>query len=228
MSRGLILNLIGAENFPNETLAWMDVRDVANTHILILAFENSSACVRYCLAGKAMHASEVVQILRELYPTLNLPEKCADENLVKLFQLSLERVKSVGINFTSLELSLKDTPEQRKSRRDAIKMPGPGPHLMYAMSSGLALTHLSKGRFTPHHTLTYTLNAFFGPDIGSFSHWLISTIFPASSFLSSLPEAIHHPFYYALILGFPLCVFYSWVSTLLVQRNLLDSVSGVS
>ncbi|OMO59807.1 hypothetical protein COLO4_34057 [Corchorus olitorius] len=106
-------------------------------------------------------------------------------------------------------------------------MPGPGPHLMYAMSSGLGLTHLSKGRFTPHHTLTYTVNAFFGPDIGSFSDWLSSTLFPAPSFLSSLPDAIHHPFYYVLILGFPLCVFYSWVSTLLVQRNLLDSVSGV-
>ncbi|OMO81539.1 hypothetical protein CCACVL1_12372 [Corchorus capsularis] len=100
----------------------------------------------------------------------------------------------------------------RGSRREppaTIKMPGPGPHLMYAMSSGLALTHLSKGRFTPHHTLTYTLNAFFGPDIGSFSDWLSSTLFPASSFLSSLPDAIHHPFYYVLILGLPLCVLYS-------------------
>ncbi|XWS50993.1 hypothetical protein CRYUN_Cryun12cG0138500 [Craigia yunnanensis] len=106
-------------------------------------------------------------------------------------------------------------------------MPGPGPHLMYAMSSGLALTHLTKGRFSPHHTLTYTLNAFFGPDIGSFSEWLSSTLFAGSSFVSSLADAIHHPFYYVLILGLPLCVFYSWVSSVLVQRSLLDSVSGV-
>ncbi|KAK6261152.1 hypothetical protein QUC31_006968 [Theobroma cacao] len=107
-------------------------------------------------------------------------------------------------------------------------MPGPGPHLMYAMSSGLALTHLTKGRFTPHHTLTYTLNAFFGPDIGSFSEWLSSTLFAGSSFVSSLADAIHHPFYYVLILGLPLCVFYSWVSSILVKRSVLDSVTGIA
>ncbi|XWS65045.1 hypothetical protein CRYUN_Cryun05aG0057100 [Craigia yunnanensis] len=67
-----ILNLIGAENFPNNILSWVDVRDVANAHIL--AFENPSACGRYCLAGKPTHFSEVVDILQELYPTLNLPE----------------------------------------------------------------------------------------------------------------------------------------------------------
>ncbi|KAJ6375578.1 hypothetical protein OIU77_000540 [Salix suchowensis] len=55
-------------------------------------------------------------------------------------------------------------------------MPGPGPHLMYAMTSGLALTTLTSGRFSPHHTLIYTVNAFFGPDIGSFSEWLGSIL----------------------------------------------------
>nr|KJB36999.1 hypothetical protein B456_006G187000 [Gossypium raimondii] len=105
-------------------------------------------------------------------------------------------------------------------------MPGPGPHLMYAMSSGLALTHLTRGRFSPHHTLTYTLNAFFGPDIGSFSEWLTSVLFLDSSVLAFLADSIHHPVYYVLILGLPLCLFYSWASGILVKRSLLDSVSG--
>lgn len=108
----------------------------------------------------------------------------------------------------------------------AAAMPGPGPHLMYAMGSGLALTRLSHGRFSPHHTLTYTINAFFGPDIGSFSLWLGS--FFTHSFGSSLADAIHDPFYYSLILGFPLCVLYSWLSKVLLHKGLLDSVSGVS
>ncbi|GAV63012.1 hypothetical protein CFOL_v3_06534 [Cephalotus follicularis] len=103
-------------------------------------------------------------------------------------------------------------------------MPGPGPHLMYAMGSGLALTTLTDGRFTPHHTLTYTLNAFFGPDIGSFSDWL-GSLFNYSG--SALADAIHHPLYYIFILGLPLCVFYSWVSRVLLQKGLLDSVSGL-
>ncbi|XP_039044624.1 uncharacterized protein LOC120184146 [Hibiscus syriacus] len=106
-------------------------------------------------------------------------------------------------------------------------MPGPGPHLMYAMSSGIALTHLTKGRFTPHHTLIYALNAFFGPDMGSFSEWLSSTFFDDNSVVSSLADEIHHPFYYVVILGFPLCVFYSWLSNELVGTRILDYGYGV-
>lgn len=72
------LNLVnGAVTFPNATYRWVDVRDVANAHIL--AFENSSACGRYCMVGRVVHSSEVVKILRELYPSLNLPERCADD-----------------------------------------------------------------------------------------------------------------------------------------------------
>ncbi|KAF9671552.1 hypothetical protein SADUNF_Sadunf12G0059400 [Salix dunnii] len=106
-------------------------------------------------------------------------------------------------------------------------MPGPGPHLMYTMTSGLALTTLTSGRFSPHHTLIYTINAFFGPDIGSFSEWLGSILGSSLQLLgSSLADYIHDPFYYILILGLPLCVLYSWVSKILLQRKLLDSVSG--
>ncbi|XP_071910187.1 phenylacetaldehyde reductase-like isoform X3 [Coffea arabica] len=38
---------IGAETFPNSTFPWVDVKDVANAHIL--AFENPLASGRYCL-----------------------------------------------------------------------------------------------------------------------------------------------------------------------------------
>ncbi|KAJ6358902.1 hypothetical protein OIU76_000598 [Salix suchowensis] len=107
-------------------------------------------------------------------------------------------------------------------------MPGPGPHLMYAMTSGLALTTLTSGRFSPHHTLIYTVNAFFGPDIGSFSEWLGSILGSSLQLLgSSLADYIHDPFYYILILGLPLCALYTWVSKILLQRKLLDSASGV-
>ncbi|KAI4336119.1 hypothetical protein L6164_014688 [Bauhinia variegata] len=107
-------------------------------------------------------------------------------------------------------------------------MPGPGPHLLYAMGSGLALTTTSNGRFSPHHTLTYTLNAFFGPDIGSFSEWLGSVLGGFADPLgSSLADLIHHPFYYIFILALPLSLLYSRFSSFLLQRHLLDSVSGV-
>ncbi|KAH1030237.1 hypothetical protein J1N35_046129 [Gossypium stocksii] len=72
-------------------------------------------------------------------------------------------------------------------------MPGPGPHLMYAMSSGLALTHLTRDVSPLTTPLPYTLNAFFGPDIGSFSEWLTSVLFLDSSVLAFLADSIHHP-----------------------------------
>ncbi|XP_057952596.1 uncharacterized protein LOC131146818 isoform X1 [Malania oleifera] len=105
-------------------------------------------------------------------------------------------------------------------------MPGPGPHMMYALGSAVGLTSVSGGRFGPHHSLTYALNAFFGPDIGSFAEWLASTFARGGSSVSSVAELIHDPFYYILILGFPLSLLYSWVSRVLLQRGFLDSFSG--
>ncbi|MBA0824643.1 hypothetical protein Goarm_021297, partial [Gossypium armourianum] len=104
-----------AKTFPNATFRLIDVRDVANAHVL--AFENSSACGRYLLVERAVHCSEVVLALRKLYPALSLPEKCADEKLsTPIFQVSKERAKSLGVNFTLLEVSLKDMVESLKEK----------------------------------------------------------------------------------------------------------------
>lgn len=106
-------------------------------------------------------------------------------------------------------------------------MPGPGPHMMYALGTGQALLSVSNGRFSPHHCITYAVNAFFGPDMGSFSEWLTSTIGLGGAYGSAIQNLIHHPFYYILILGFPLSVLYSWVSGFLLHKGFLDSISGV-
>ncbi|KAI8545873.1 hypothetical protein RHMOL_Rhmol07G0071300 [Rhododendron molle] len=71
----VFLDLInGAKSFPNATYRWIDVRDVANAHIQ--AFEIPSASGRYCVVNKSAHFSEVVRILQELFPALDLPDKC--------------------------------------------------------------------------------------------------------------------------------------------------------
>ncbi|KAK4278665.1 hypothetical protein QN277_016484 [Acacia crassicarpa] len=73
-SAAAFLNTInGAQTFPNMSLRLINVKDVANAHIQ--AFEVPSANGRYCLAERVAHYSEVVKILRELYPQLQLPEK---------------------------------------------------------------------------------------------------------------------------------------------------------
>ncbi|KAL2239939.1 UNVERIFIED_CONTAM: Cinnamoyl-CoA reductase 1 [Sesamum indicum] len=111
-----ILNLInGGETHPNSTFGWINVKDVANAHIL--AFENPSAKGRYCLVEKVAHFSEVVKILRELYPSLKLPEKCGDDKpFVPTYQVSKEKAKALGVVFTSLEEGIKETVESLKEK----------------------------------------------------------------------------------------------------------------
>lgn len=49
------------------------MKDVANAHIL--AFENPSANGRYLMVERVAHYSDILKILRDLYPTMQLPEK---------------------------------------------------------------------------------------------------------------------------------------------------------
>ncbi|KAG0467601.1 hypothetical protein HPP92_018575 [Vanilla planifolia] len=109
-------------------------------------------------------------------------------------------------------------------------MPGPGPHIMYALTVGTGLMRVSRGSFSPHHCLFYAANAFLGPDLGSFSEWLSSYSGEDRAgrrFGSLAMEIVHHPFYYILLLGFPLSFLYAWLSRVLLQKGLLDTFSGV-
>nr|ACU21419.1 unknown [Glycine max] len=116
-SAASILNVInGAQTFPNASFGWVNVKDVANAHIL--AYENASANGRYCLVERVAHYSEIVKILRDLYPTLLLPGKCADDNpYVPIYQVSKEKAKSLGIEYTPLEVSLKETVDSLKEKK---------------------------------------------------------------------------------------------------------------
>jgi nucleoside-diphosphate-sugar epimerase len=64
---------VGSETFKNATFGWINVRDVANAHIK--AYEDVSASGRYCLAERVMHFSQLTNILRNMYPTLQIPNK---------------------------------------------------------------------------------------------------------------------------------------------------------
>ncbi|OIW04862.1 hypothetical protein TanjilG_13702 [Lupinus angustifolius] len=106
----------GSETFPNFTFGWVNVKDVANAHIQ--AYEVSSASGRYCLVERVVHFSELVKNLRDLYPTLKLPKKSEDDMpYVPTFQVSQEKAKTLGIEFTPLEVRLKETVESLKEKK---------------------------------------------------------------------------------------------------------------
>ncbi|KAJ3703869.1 hypothetical protein LUZ61_007574 [Rhynchospora tenuis] len=115
-SAAAILNLInGSSTYPNSTLGWVHVKDVAMAHIL--AYEAPSASGRYCLMGKTAHYSEIVEIIRSLYPSSPLPEKCADDKpFVPVYQVSMEKIKSLGIDYIPTEIGLKETIESLKEK----------------------------------------------------------------------------------------------------------------
>ncbi|RDX84344.1 Tetraketide alpha-pyrone reductase 1, partial [Mucuna pruriens] len=116
-SSSSILNLInGSRTFPNNSYGWINVKDVANAHIQ--AYEIASASGRYCLVERVAHFSELANILRHIYPTLQIPDKCADdEPFMPTFQVSKEKAKSLGIEFIPLEVSLRETVESLKEKK---------------------------------------------------------------------------------------------------------------
>ncbi|KAI9078260.1 hypothetical protein K1719_039762 [Acacia pycnantha] len=116
-SASYIFDLInGAQTFPNFTYGMINVKDVANAHVQ--AFEIGSASGRYVLVESVAHLSDVVEILRELYPTLQLPEKCADDKpYMPRYQVSKEKAKSLGIEFIPLKVSIKETVESFKEKK---------------------------------------------------------------------------------------------------------------
>ncbi|KAL6563754.1 hypothetical protein OROGR_002713 [Orobanche gracilis] len=113
-----ILNLVnGAEAYPNSSYGWVNVKDVALAHIL--AFENPSANGRYLTVERVAHYSEIVDIMRELYPDLPIPDKCADDKpFATKYLVSKERAKSqLGIEFIPVEQGLKETVESLKEKK---------------------------------------------------------------------------------------------------------------
>ncbi|GER45365.1 NAD(P)-binding Rossmann-fold superfamily protein [Striga asiatica] len=112
-----LLDLIkeGKQLWPNGVYRYVDVRDVALAHVL--AFEISSAQGRYLLVGSVTYSFEAIDILNRIFPTLNLPPTSTENRPAKPpYQVSQEKVKSLGLDFMPLEVSLKDTVESLKQK----------------------------------------------------------------------------------------------------------------
>nr|AFK47425.1 unknown [Lotus japonicus] len=111
-----VLNIINGVPFPNLSIGWVDVKDVAKAHIQ--AYEITSASGRYCLVERVAHFSEVARILHDLYPTLQISNKCVDDEPYEpTFQFSQERAKSLGIEFTPLEISIQETVKSFREKK---------------------------------------------------------------------------------------------------------------
>uniref|UniRef100_A0A0A9GF68 NAD-dependent epimerase/dehydratase domain-containing protein n=2 Tax=Arundo donax TaxID=35708 RepID=A0A0A9GF68_ARUDO len=115
-SSQIILYLIsGSSVYLNYSLGWVNVQDVALAHVL--AFETPSATGRYCTVDKVLHFSEVVKIIHDMYPSLPVPDKCADDQpFAPAYLVSRDKIRSLGVELTPFETSLRETIECLKEK----------------------------------------------------------------------------------------------------------------
>ncbi|KAL4361940.1 hypothetical protein GQ457_04G032990 [Hibiscus cannabinus] len=111
-----VLALTRGENTFPATFRFVDVRDVAYAHIQ--AFEIPPATGRYCLVERNVQFPEIMKTLNELYPTLGLQDKCKDQDkpLERIFRISQEKAKSLGLSFIPWDASLRETIESLKEK----------------------------------------------------------------------------------------------------------------
>ncbi|XP_051146350.1 phenylacetaldehyde reductase-like [Andrographis paniculata] len=114
----------GKEVWPSGVYRYVDVRDTALAHIL--AFENVTARGRYCLVNKVIRSSQALDMLTQIFPSLELAtvdkkkndgvgNGSLDDNLPP-YKVSKERAESLGVCFTPLEVTFKDTVESLKEK----------------------------------------------------------------------------------------------------------------
>jgi cinnamoyl-CoA reductase len=99
-----------AKTYANLTQAYVDVRDVADAHILV--YETPSAGGQRYLCGEcSLHRGELVDMLAKLCPRCPLPTKCSDEiNPRKQpYKFSNRKMRDLGLSFIPIDKSLADT-----------------------------------------------------------------------------------------------------------------------
>ncbi|TXG55839.1 hypothetical protein EZV62_017152 [Acer yangbiense] len=111
----IILKLVNGDQSYPSPYKLVDVKDVSHAHIQ--ALELPSASGRYCIVESIRSSTETLKILQKLFPTLHLPTKLEDKKPNEpTYKVSRERAESLGINFISWEVSLKDTIESFKEK----------------------------------------------------------------------------------------------------------------
>lgn len=111
-----IYNLIGAKTYPDAAYGWVHVKDIANAHIQALEIQSASG--RYALVERRVHFNDIIKILQEFYPNLQLPNKCVEfKPYLRSCKISRQKAESLEIDFIPFEIGLKETIECFKEKQ---------------------------------------------------------------------------------------------------------------
>ncbi|EAZ08354.1 hypothetical protein OsI_30609 [Oryza sativa Indica Group] len=93
----------------NAVAGYVDARDVARAHALV--YEDPKAHGRYLCIASVLHRSELIQMIRELFPQYPITcNKCEDsKQMVQPFKFSNQRLRDLGLTFTPIKESLYNT-----------------------------------------------------------------------------------------------------------------------
>ncbi|KAJ6796081.1 cinnamoyl-CoA reductase 1-like isoform X1 [Iris pallida] len=99
-----------AKTYANAVQAYVDVRDVAEVHLLLLEAPEAKGN-RFLCAESVLHRGDIVRILAKLFPEYPIPTKCSDEvNPRKQpYKFSNQRLRDLGMEFKPATQSLYDT-----------------------------------------------------------------------------------------------------------------------
>ncbi|BAT07120.1 Os09g0262000 [Oryza sativa Japonica Group] len=87
----------------NAVAGYVDARDVARAHALV--YEDPKAHGRYLCIASVLHRSELIQMIRELFPQYPITcNKCEDsKQMVQPFKFSNQRLRDLGLTFTPIK-----------------------------------------------------------------------------------------------------------------------------
>lgn len=107
----LVLEILtGKESYlQNVAHAWVDVKDVAEAHVL--AFEASTASGRYLCADRVMDSPTLLEVLQKIIPDHLLPPRYVDKPLpsATTFHVSTKKLQGLGLTPRPIEDAFKET-----------------------------------------------------------------------------------------------------------------------
>ncbi|KAH7669051.1 Cinnamoyl-CoA reductase protein [Dioscorea alata] len=95
--------------YRNAVMALVDVKDVAQAHLLV--YEDPNASGRYFCIATVVHRSEFVRMLSEMFPEYPITNECEDKvhPRVNPFKFSNQRLQELGLEYTPIKKSLYET-----------------------------------------------------------------------------------------------------------------------
>ncbi|KAH7289760.1 hypothetical protein KP509_30G017800 [Ceratopteris richardii] len=116
----VVLKLLNgsSDSYENSSVGVVDVKDVANAHLL--AYETKSASGRYLCRNKTVTRAEMIEIIRRLHPDYTLPTRMIEPqislSMAKEFSQKKIIVNELGPKYTPVETTIKETVESLKEK----------------------------------------------------------------------------------------------------------------